>query len=272
VSRVEVALAYPPPGAGRFTDYLWPAPFTYDVNSVGVLRSDSSSAPIISPSFGGGGGALASTIVVDGGVVAVSLNTSAVVASGATVNFINKRIPVLTAKNLAGNQSVNDLCNWRLVFIVAAVAPPAAIGEMTCSLTVDPGHSSDWITTLNPGFGFQFLNRGAVNLTAINAGVLHTTPLTGAGFDATKFHGYELRMTSATATSDAQLAVLIDNVPAPVPAAFSTWGAGTNLPNTQIVAGGVGFLPVINNSSKFANSLHVHQFRSIAGPTPASLF
>lgn len=268
--RNELTLSPSSPGAGRFVDYIWPDPETYITNSQGRLRNFDYNV-LVAPTFPAFGGGTDVSIQVRQGALSSGFGCN---AGGAGVGrgalFFPARVPLVTSRSAAGNGAYNDLACWRLMWIAAFFTAPQPTGEVTCACIVNQG-ITNYIAALADGFGFHYRSDGRVSLAAVRGGVLTEFIVTPVGFDITLFHIYEMRLTAATAGTDAGLQVLIDNAPVALPAVLASWAAGTGLPSVQNVGGGPGFLPMLRMVSDSVNGIFLHQFRASAGPTPASL-
>jgi len=270
--RIGNTLPNPIPGAGRFIDYMWPDPTTFaGGSSPGRLRNNQTN-PVVAPTFvglGGGGGSGAGVL---NGVPVWQVQSSGVAGNGNAILLSNQRVVAFSSKS-ALNPAINDTACWRIIWNVAMFAAPALTGESTCCMLTDTNNPK-FITGLNEGFGFHFLNDGTVGFATVKGGVLVQTVLTAAPFAYIGvIHSYEMRIFGATSTQEAQLVVLIDSVPLALPATSSNWGAGTKLPATQMV-GGIqpGWCPGVVNVANNVNSMYTNMVRVIAGPTADSLF
>jgi len=260
------------PGAGRTIDYCWPDVATFAGASNGRMRNNATN-PATAPSFvglGGGGGSGAGVL---NGVPVWQVQSSGVAGNGNAICLINQRVVTPSSKNSIDG-SANDYQYWRIIWIAAMFAAPALTGEASLSCIVNTGNT-DYITSLNGGFGFQFLNSGNVAFAAVTGGALVSTvlPIQPAGGYVGVLHTYEMRIAGATKTQEASLTLLIDGQNEVVPATSASWAAGSKLPPQQNVgATQPGWCPMVLNKGNNVNSLYLHQMKVIAGPTFMSLF
>lgn len=118
-----------------------------------------------------------------------------------------------------------------------------------------------------PQNGWGFVNTAANQISFItravqNGPVTSNQVITGAGFDQSIWHAYELRHISATPTTDAQLKVYIDNVRV----LTLSWGAGTVLPTSSVGTDGRANV-IAQLAVSGLQTFYVNQLRFIQAPT-----
>lgn len=266
--RQEQIVSPVPPGAGRFRDWVWPDPAGLDANPTPFV-GDRLGATLVGNaplaiSIGFGGGTTTSVNVVNGADCA-SINSTG--AAGAGYRFDNSMLAhVKTSLNTVPFQTDDETC-YRVICIMAMQNVPTPGTDYGYYLTTS-GTNGRVLADAAVGFGFQIQDGVVVNFVTRGGLGLVSTPITGAGFDTTAFHAYELRITSASAVAQASLAILIDNVPvSTVPATITSWGAGSALPPSAVNGGRVGFRASLYNTSGVINALFVQKLRFLSAPT-----
>lgn len=215
--------------------------------------------------FGGGTTTLGATI--NGIDCAQILSTAAL---GLGYRFSNSMMMhIKTSLNAITAANDDEQC-FRVFCNMALGVPPTPNTEYGFEIVQGTGTSRILQEAL-PGFGFILQDNNVVNLIVRGGLGLVTIALTGAPFDTTQFHSYEFRVTSATATVPAGLAVLIDNVAVQsLPATVTSWGGATALPVSALAGGRTGFRPAVYNVSGVANGLFVQKIRFCSAPTMAA--
>lgn len=260
-----------PNGAGRFLDFIYPAPGNYTAGSViGAYRNNTTNqnVNITSQGLGGGGGNNAGVVQ---GLPVCTLQSSGVAGNGNAVFFNPARVIVATAKN-ALPITGNDLAVWRIIFNVSLFAAPIASGEVGCYLATDQ-NQSQIVSTPSSGFGYRFQSTGAVDFVTIT-GVAPTNTNVIPALGSDVLVSLELQLFSATSNADASLRALVNGIVKPLPITSSSWAAGTLLPLMGAVTAGQpqGFLPCCTCKANNVNGLRIQQVRIMAGPTLASLY
>lgn len=252
------------PGAGRFRDFIWPDPAALDNPPAAQITSRDSTINTAGAVVTGGPCGNAAWL----GVECASLGSNG--AGGTTILRFDggMNMHIKTARVAIPPANDDEHC-FRVYCNMAIAAAPNAGAEMAWNCTAADGNG--WLTGGSPatGWGFYFADANSVFLRARGPnGTVVTQVLAG---DVTQWHSYELRITNATATADAQFQVRIDGVVVNVPPAFSSWAAGTNLPGAAVRATRVGFRPVLASGDGKANQLYVSCLRMMSAPTPLAL-
>lgn len=261
----------PPPGAGRMRDFEWPepaflrnAPNAVVTNRLATELGGGGASP--SALVGSVGGGTADSVLVVQGVDVVVMNST--VAAGVFKRFDPMMFHPKTVLN-AITPGSDDAHVTRVLFNLAIKIAPAS-NEVGCSITHTTIASGRIISDLATGFGIQLQGLNVAQFLVRGPNGLIVRPLTAAPFDCTQLHTYEFRIIGATATSAAQLQVLIDGVVQVMPATSQSWAAGTDLPSPAVLGGVVGFSPAIYNTAQNINQLYVQKVRMMQGPTVRS--
>jgi hypothetical protein len=230
-------------------------------------------------SFIGFAGGNPTRVNVRHGLPCIDLTCSAVVGNGNGRGFTSAKLMFPTLKT--GNFSsplFDDMRCWRIIFIGGMVTAPNVEEDIGFSC-INTGNVGDCVQIVNhgrDGFAFGFQNNGAVRFFTNVGGVQTTqviTPTAAQGYAIDAMHMYEMRIEGATAVTDATMKVFLDGAQVALPANLSSWGAGTKLPvmlSADVASAGfVGGLGMVGGGG--VNTLFVHQFRVICGPTLQSL-
>jgi hypothetical protein len=227
------------PGAGRQVDYIWPdvTDIKTSVPILGRYRSGQTYSAINSQ-VGGVGSAIISTLA---GRDCAQIFAGAANNTGAFYRFDGVCAHICTTRG----PTIPPVCDpfrvWRYVAVMLFGNVPTADVDNGFQVCIAGGSGQLLRLGTTQGFGFVRTSDGRVSLCVRGPSLALTTiPLTSnATFDPTVWHAYEFRMIGATATQEAQLKVLIDNVLL----ATLQWGAGTLLPTSVI--GNAGFYPAV---------------------------
>jgi hypothetical protein len=274
MARTETLISPVPPGAGRFRDMVWPDPSGLDGSPSSFVGNRLGTSLVgtnpIAVSIGYGGGTSLGVASING-IDCANLPSNAG-AVGLGLRFDSSMVAhIKTTLNALAFQVDDEQC-FRVFCNMAMSSAPV------------PGTDYGWyMTTANTngrilgdvatGFGFLYVDANTVNFISRGPLGLVQQAVTVAPFDTTQFHCYEMRITSATATTAAGLSVLIDNVPIVLPASLSSWGGVSALP-PSILFGGTraGFRPGLYNTSGLLNALFVQKLRFLSAPTMAATF
>lgn len=270
-ARQEQVVSPTSPGAGRFRDMVWPDPGNLDsppTSFVGNRLGTSlvGTNPVAETmGFGGGTTTLGATIF---GIDCAQIVSTA--AAGLGYRFSNSMMMhIKTTVNAITPANDDEQC-YRVFCNMAMQFAPTPGTDYGFEIVQGAGTSRILQEAL-PGFGFVIQDGNVVNFIVRGGLGLVTTALTGAPFDTTQFHSYELRVTSATALVPAGLAVLIDNVAVTtLPAAVTSWGGATALPVSALAGGRTGFRPAVYNVSAINNALFVQKIRFCSAPNMAA--
>lgn len=281
MARTEVTISASPPGAGRFKDYIWPDPCTYTDSTNATSRIAGYKANISGLSFAniGFGGGTPTRVNVRHGLPCIDLPCTAVAGNGNGRGAPSAKLMFPTLKT--GNFSsplFDDMRCWRIIFIGGMVTAPNVEQDIgfACINTGNVGDCVQLVVHGRDGFAFGFVNNGSVRFFS-NVGGVQTqqiiTPTAAQGYAIDAMHMYEMRIEGATPTTDATMKVFLDGAQVALPATLASWAPGTKLPvmvsPDAASAGFVGGFGCISGGG--VNTLFVHQFRVICGPTLQSL-
>ncbi len=259
------------PGAGRTLDLVWPPPMqklfgSAPSNNMAVRTNGWFLNGVPTWSITRTGALSAELGVIYNG--ATSARFTGATANGTGVKYTSGDIlgwkPRLS--KLGGVPAAcDDYAVTRVYANMAFLATPSVDADFGYQLCCQPDDTGGGIIQNTVGgIGWNKMASGLVALIIQGAG-FNVFPFNPPGFDQTALHCYELRIISATATTDATLKAFVDNQLFQV---FS-WGAGSILPlvnnaypqmNTHLVnlcgAGGV---------------MHMQQFRAMTAPTEVGI-
>ena len=277
MGRLESQISPQPAGAGRWVDFFWPDPLictgTAASNANGRCRLLNTQLAVATGGFGGGGatvnlantagfGRLTNTLV-GGGADGVGQLIRSNPGTGPAVFQYQ-------AKQGIPTQALNgDLAAARVYAVIAysAFGGGSALADSGLECSYGGGLIQSQAAA---GVGFCRSATGIVTARCqtVGGGASSQTTVTGpgtgfVGFNDALLHIYELQFVSATATTEATVAWLIDGV---VVRQLS-FGAGTVLPASGGTANAVWTVLVPNVA--VGVTLNVAQIRIIQAPTIA---
>lgn len=259
------------PGAGRFLDFMYPQLNTQvGPTANGSLRLGQSLAGVTLAS--GNGATLTYLRDATYEMDYVNMLVTATAGNLAAVEFNGVGLHLCTKPRGGVAPLLNDLLVYRLLatMFVPGGAFPLNDGFRDFGFQVVKQGIGRIVGSGQFGWGFQIVDANTVQFISRDEAGLVITPITAAPFDTTIPHCYEMRISSATATTDALLSILIDNVPQELPVSQSSWAVATRRLPANIPGGGngaLGWVPWILNSGGQPCSLGLMQFRMVAAPS-----
>lgn len=265
-----------PSGAGRIIDWIWPGFRTGaggpNYNTESTSRSGSTGIVGVAVGYGGGGGACPADVA--NGVPCVRIICGPGVQGNGFVFGVEPMSMFFPTTKSNIVPAVNDEAAYRVVVAMAGSGlAPNAVHDL--GIEFIPSSSTSRIAQDGAdGFGLRLNSANVVQFIASGGpggGIVQD--LTAAPFDVTAFHTYDFRILAATNVADAQLSLLIDDVPVDLGATNSTWGGpGSHLPPQHLSANAVGFRPNLLASAGNTNFIRVAFLRFMAAPSLAMCF
>lgn len=266
----EAVATLAPSGAGRFQDWIWPGRLTacgqgVTMDTSCTSRNGSASQAGITLGFGGG---INVPVAVNAGVACVRM------PCGPGAVGVAFRVPMLmllrTTKQFI-SAAYDDQAVYRYVWMFAGDGVAANAGQDFGLEFIQTGAAGGARILADVGFGFGFRVADANVLQFIARGPngLVTTPFTAAPFNTALWHTLDLRIKSATDTSEATLDLRLDDQVVNLGPANSSWAPGTNLPPSALVGAQVGFEAQLVSAAGNVNNLYTHQLRFMTAPTVA---
>lgn len=253
-----------PSGAGRTIDVFWPFPGgnLFNGSTAAITRGG------VQSTIGsqGGGGGVGHTGTWDGETV--QLNRCFIASDLSARTFSNQY--AFDWRPLKGNGKDRPFGCYRIVGAMSASAFPTDNTTREMGFAVLRQGGGYLLKDSNDGFGIRVVDANNAELVVRGPNGVQRVAIP---VDYTKLHTYDLRLIGATASLDAQLKLYVDGAGVALPAAFSSWAAGTNLPSPSWISSNINFyLGLVNYSGNaFDNSLCTKYLHMQAAPTEADL-
>lgn len=279
-SDTSLGSRYSPPqpsGSGRFCDFVWPDAGSLNSNGAASTRLRTRGNSVQQAAQDGVSTASAGT---NTGTATIGVNgcVLATPASGNSIELSFENSLMLHHRTTKGAVPIAPQCDVEGVYRLIAILKGdggnrGMVNDFGFQCVVMSGLAPQIILGAQLGFGFQIADTNTVRFIARGPNGLQSVALTAAPFDINAvFHALEMRIISASKT-DALMKVFIDGVPITLPAAFATWGPGTNLPPNGVLTGGrMGFRPtLINGGGAAAGNMVVQKLMLQSAPTEADV-
>lgn len=264
----EAVATLAPRGAARIQDLIWPGrltaagPAAFATDHTGRTRTENLTGTVVGIS----GGTANPIADVKLGVPSVKITCDAV--GGISLRFYPSMGFFLnTTKSTQTPGAPNNVTRIVWAFSGSGIAPNAG-SDMGLEIVPPGGFGTGRILVdASPGWGFRLADANVLQFIVRGPNGLFTIPLTANPFDLTAWHVVDLRMTSASSTTEATLDVRLDGVPQNLGPLNSSWAAGSNLPAIALNAGTIGFMPCLVANPNPINAFWTYQLRFIQAPT-----
>jgi hypothetical protein len=285
VTRIETVTTPPIPGAARRISYIYWPPTVQSVPNFGNTDAFLERPYGIREQFGNftttGAPPAPDGAVIYKGRPAISITSNLVTGRILTPSFaVNRALVMVPFQNVKGTgdfarRTVDDYAIWSASVVLAFDPIPGVIvGDI--GLVLGPGTRFTVRAAVNQFGGIEFgpLDTGVLGVTVrqTDLGPITFNQAIPDQPDMTEWHSYEIRLYSATSTTEATARFYLDGKQQ----LSLPWGAGTVLPEQVIgAAGNLGFTPGIGNFEAFNGTTRMYvaqgTFTVKVAPDEASL-